>query len=122
MKLLQTLLCRLTGKTAAVKIIAADSPDLRLTTWRENEPLVAEWAQIVKLPIFRVMLQTLKNESPLHYGEEKPGADGKILRLGTIEGYQLALNNLESLATLAQQQKPLVATFEPPAATESDLE
>lgn len=95
-----------------VTVVRTDAADLTLEAWRANEQMVADFNRFGNQLVYRAMLQTLRNESPLHFFDEAPGPDAKIRRLGIIEGYQLALNNLEALGVLAQESKMPEATFE----------
>lgn len=86
--------------------------DVTLEEWRKNEQLVAEMAHIARQPVFQAMMQTLRTENPVNYVSTTAQPHDSIKHLGQIEGYQMALNNIEALGKLAKQQEPLVATFE----------
>jgi hypothetical protein len=95
-----------------VRLVRVDSPDLSLETWRASEQLVSEWGKVESQPIYRAFVQTMRNEAPVNTMAEAPTADEKIRRLGVIEGYQLALNNLEAFGKLSQRTEMPESTFE----------
>lgn len=109
---MKNLLAALFRRPQPIKLVPVNSLDLNMQAWRENEDLVKAWARLLRDPIVQSVIQTLRNESPLNYGVEMPTPDSKILRLGVIEGYQLALNNIEALANIAKKHQPIEATFE----------
>lgn len=102
------------AKVPRIVLVRVDSPALSLAQFREDENLVAEWRVWADRPIVQAMLQVMRNESPAHWLAEAKTADEKILLLGRIQGYEMAMNNLEALGALVQVQAPLTATFEKP--------
>lgn len=96
------------------RILVPTSHQLTISDWRADESLVKLWRAVEVLPTYQAMLQTMRNSSPLNYGELSPTPDSKIHRLGLIEGYQMALNNLEAFSKLVRANEPIESTFEKP--------
>lgn len=100
-------------KPARIKLVPSASHNIAMKDWRESETLVSQLSALSKTPLFEAMMQTLRNESPMHYVTPNAAPHDIIKHLGHIEGYQMALNNIEALASLVKQPEALTATFEP---------
>jgi len=88
---------------------------LTLEQWQANEQLVSEMAKISAQPIWRAMMQVMRNECPSGIKLEQVGTlitDRAALQAQT-EGYQMALSNLESMSALAVVPYVPEATFAP---------
>ena len=68
-------------------------------TWRKSEELVTKAGDLLRSDLGRSILDVLSYESP--HNLHLPGADlpARALHQARIEGYNLCLNNLESLGT-----------------------
>lgn len=97
-----------------IVLVRTDSRQLTLGMFRDDENLVSQWQFLAGQPVMQAMLQVMRNEAPAHWLHDLPTGDEKILQLGRIQGYEMALNNLEALASLVKPAAPLVATFENP--------
>ncbi len=92
------------------------STDLTLDEYRRSPELVNAALKVWNDPNFLLIWDVLKNESPVNQGFPVIGvqATDRVAHQSKIEGYHLALNNLEALKTLDEQSIPLEATFENP--------
>lgn len=91
------------------------STEIRLEQWQRSAELVAQARRIFALPEFRAMLDCLRTESPANYSLPLTGVtrEDRETHALHIEGYNLALNNLEAMARLNEKGPALEATFEP---------
>lgn len=97
-----------------VNIIQRESSKIRLHEFRSDKGLVGVAQKVHADPNFRLMLDVLKNESPAHWG--LPRLSGTEQRAGVqalVEGYQLALANLEAMAVFRKTVELDEPTFEP---------
>lgn len=97
------------------------STELRLSDWQASTELVVSAQKLKRDPAFRTMLDVLRNESPANFALPITGmtADDRIAHASRIEGYNLALNNIDAMAHLNNTREPLEATFEPEPITPS---
>ena len=97
-----------------VQLVASTGSDLTIKSWGEHLELVSEAHSLSQTPIFKAMMECLKNESPANYKMPK-GAQPTdlVVHLGEIDGYNMALNNLLALTIPPAESAPLTATFEP---------
>lgn len=96
-----------------VNVISREASKLRLQEWRQDAKLCGTAEAVFQNPNVRLMLDVLNNESPVNYVGGTPTPDEKILRLGVIQGYHLAINTLEAMAQFKQPDEQLTPTFEP---------
>lgn len=88
---------------------------LTLTQWQENEQLVTAMMDIARQPVWRAMMQVMRTECPAELKLPQVGTaitDRAALQAQT-EGYMMAINNLEAMSTVHEEQKEPLATFEP---------
>lgn len=96
---------------ARIKVIHSTS--VRLKDWRASRELVTYAQRLFATPEFQTLLGALRNEAPSNFGLAGGTHDDHIAHAYRGEGYNLALNNLESLATMEEGAVALEATFEP---------
>lgn len=88
---------------------------LTLTEWQKNEQLVTAMMLISSQPIWRAMMQVMRNECPAELKLPQVGTaitDRAALQAQT-EGYLMALNNLEAMSSVSASEEQPVATFGP---------
>lgn len=90
---------------------------LTLIEWQKNGQLVSAAMAVARLPIWRAMMEVMHNECPaFNFGfklEGTPITDRAALQLLT-EGYMMAINNLNTMASVPSEEKELpVADFAP---------
>lgn len=95
------------------KIKVIHSTSVRLNDWRSSKELTTYAARLFATPEFQTLLGVLRNEGPSNFGLSGGTHDDHIAHAYRGEGYNLALNNLESLASLEERSAPLEATFAP---------
>jgi hypothetical protein len=102
--------------TSAVTVQVVRSSDLTLEQWRKSEGLVSSLLALAKTPVFKTMMDVLRNESPVNLGLPKLGVQptDRIVHQAQVEGYHLCLNNIEAMATVGPQSTTVEATFEDP--------
>ena len=88
--------------------------ELRLKDWIADPTLVAQAGKLMNLNVAQAMLAVLRNESPANY-ELPIGAthDDRIAHACRIEGYNLAVNNLEAMNKSGTHHDFIESTFEP---------
>lgn len=111
---MKKLLLKLLGVKEQISVKQVEATELTLTQWRKDSALITEAKKLWANPAFRLMLQVMRNESPVNYGiAGQPDATARISRLGEITGYHGALNNLEAFVIPIEDTELLEATFEP---------
>ena len=89
---------------------------LTLEQWQRNDQLVTEMLKISNLPVWRAMLDVMRNECPaFNVGFDPKGTlmtDRASLQSQT-EGYMMAINNLEAMSNLQFEEKQIESTFTP---------
>jgi hypothetical protein len=99
-----------------IKIVPVLSSNVTLEMWQRSEELVAEAMRLAQDRAFKLMLDCLRNSSPVNYGLPDVGTnpmDRAALQAKT-EGYHMALNNIEAMSQLLQRQDRIEAVFENP--------
>lgn len=87
---------------------------MRLEDWRGSVDLITYAKQLFATAEFQTLMSVLRNESPSSYGLGLGAThDDQIAHSYKATGYNLCLNNLESLAKLSEASEPIEATFEP---------
>lgn len=94
-----------------IKVIHSTS--IRLAQWRSSLELTRYAAELFATPQFQTLLGVLRNECPANFGLSGGTHDDHIAHAYRGEGYNLALNNLEAMASLEEKRTPLEATFVP---------
>ncbi len=71
---------------------------LTLERWQGSDQLTAEMARIASEPIWRAFVQMMRNESPSELKLPQLGTprDDRAALQAQIEGYMMAMNNLEA--------------------------
>jgi len=89
------------------------SSDLTLEQWRKSESLISGLLTLSKTPIFKTMMDVLRNESPVNLGLPKLGVQptDRIVHQAQVEGYHLCLNNIEAMVTKGLESQHIEATF-----------
>jgi len=89
------------------------STSMRMDQWRTSPELVVYAQKLFESPQFQTLLDVLRNESPSSYGLPIGAThDDQIAHSYKATGYNLCLNNMETLSNLHKQQDILEATFE----------
>lgn len=97
-----------------IQVVSVQSTELRLDQWRSMPDLVLAAQRLRKDSTFRAIIDVLRTESPANYGLPLTGVspEDRCHHASKIEGYNLALNNLESLCHVNPHTEPIEATFE----------
>lgn len=95
-------------------LVTGTSVGLSLKQWQTDDELVKLAKELSASTIFLAMLDVLRTESPGGWVLLKGLSDSdRLVQLGRIEGYQMALNNIDALSNRIPVRVPLEATFEP---------
>ena len=95
-------------------IIPIESSNLTLAEWVKHPELILEAKNICAEPTFKLMLDTLKNESPANYKMPKGSQPTDLItHLGEIDGYNMAINNMLAMTVKHEQMTTLEASFAP---------
>lgn len=101
-------------KRQRITIVPVPSTAMRADQWTASPECVTTAQKLFATPEFRTILSILRNESPSCYGLPMGSShDDQIAHSYKAAGYNLCLNNLESLAVKHTTHAPLEATFEP---------
>lgn len=100
-------------RKAVIQLLPAT--ELRLKDWQASEMLVNDMNQLRLSPVFRTMLEVLRNESPVNLGLPITGVsiDDRISHACRIEGYQMCLNTIDAMGKFKVNGGQLEPTFEP---------
>ena len=91
------------------------SSRLRMHEWRATPDLIKSAQKFLSDPEFLTVIDVLRNESPINWISIRPMTiEDRAVTQARIEGYQLCLNNLESLGTYDKPKEELEPTFEQP--------
>lgn len=99
-----------------IRIVDVRSSNLTLDIWQRSQELVTEAMRLAQDRTFKLMMDCLRNSSPVNYGLPDIGTnpmDRAALQAKT-EGYHMALNNIEAMSQLLQRQDTIEAVFENP--------
>ena len=88
------------------------SSRLRAFEWRSEQSLVTQAREIFNNPQFQAMLDVVKNESPHNFAYGGVTLDERAVIQARIEGYQLCINNLESLGSFQKPKEEIEPTYE----------
>lgn len=96
-----------------VLTVHRDSTKLRLSEWQADENLTNSAGKVLVDPVFQMMVQVAKNESPslMALTIDCP-LETRALHQARIEGYNMALRNIDAMASHKPLPSELVATFE----------
>lgn len=98
--------------------ILRDANNLRLAEWRTKETLVEAARQLSVNKTYQLQIQVLQNEHPCHSVLALGvSPNDRLVMQSRIEGYEMALNNLEAFTKPLKRQDRLQATFEPETVT-----
>lgn len=99
-----------------IQITAVKSTKITLEQWRKDPSLVEQAKNLQASSAFRMMMDCLRSEHPCGIAFPAVGAQptDRMALQSKIEGYELALNRIEAMATPYKISKPLEATFESP--------
>lgn len=86
---------------------------LTLSEFRSDKNMAAMAEKVLGNQNFRLMIQVLYNSSPAWEVMTAARADERIVQQARIEGYTMALANLESMSKHEPMRQPLEATWEP---------
>lgn len=96
-----------------VRLVDINPLNLTLAEWVKHSELVHEANQLSKTPLFKTMIEVLKNECPANYVMPIGTQPTDLIRkLGETDGYNKAINNMIAMTVLTEAKQPLVATFE----------
>ena len=86
--------------------------EIRLADWRKDVALVGEARGMLNDPRFQKMLECLMNESPANYSLGMVDFATRAHWQSRIEGYNLALANLRSMAEFNREEIEPEETWE----------
>lgn len=101
-------------QSVELKVITRPSSDLRLSDWQASAKLVGSAQQVLSGDFARLMVCVLQNESPANWvmhGEAT--VDQRAMQQARVEGYIMALTNLQALTKFQEPKKDLEPSFEP---------
>src|SRR5258705_8747516 len=103
-----------------VRYVEREIARVTVDQWRSNKDLVKQAREAMAMPIVRQMVDACRNSHLGHFTGH-PGLEEKAYAWCRSEGYSIALNNLEALASFVEEKQDLIPTFEPPGLAEIDL-
>lgn len=88
---------------------------MRLIDWRTNKNLVGWMAKLIKTAEWQELVAMLEEEHVKNYGSGLVTNESTASqKLGRIEGYDMAMNNLIASGVLIEKKEPMPeATFDP---------
>jgi hypothetical protein len=97
---------------------------MRLAEFRKDKTLVERASRILDMGMMKSMIQVLEEDAPHNYETMAPGIPetDRVLYLGKIYGYNMALANLRALGILAEEFQMPEATFEDPTKEQREEE
>lgn len=96
-------------------LIRRISSRLRMSEWKSERDLVRAARKFLSDPEFLALVDVLRNESPINWITVRPMTiEDRAVTQARIEGYQLCINNLESLGMFEKPSEKLEPTFEQP--------
>lgn len=96
-------------------LVPRDTKDFTLSDWRKNAALVSSAMSLSTNKTFKLQVEILRNESPSHIVLQLGvSPNDRIVMQARIEGYELALNNLEAFSKPLKLADRLQSTFEAP--------
>jgi hypothetical protein len=101
-----------------LEIIRVESSRVRLHEFRSDKGLVGVAQKVLADSNVRLMLDVLRNESPANWGLPQTfTSEQRAAVQAMIQGYQMAINNLEAMAAFkkpVELEQPDFAPEEPP--------
>lgn len=105
----------------SIRIVEREVTTLRLHEWQADARLCGEARKVMDSPHVRLMVQVLHNSSPAFWFlPQDAGAEIRALHQARIEGYNLAIANLDALGEHKAAPTPLAETFGVKEEPESD--
>lgn len=96
-----------------IQLVGKPATKLRLDEFRSDPEMAKGADEILNNPMFQVMMQVCKNESPALMALTMDSSlDTRALHQARIEGFNMALRNFEAMAQHAALPEQLAATFE----------
>jgi hypothetical protein len=87
---------------------------MRVKEWRRRDELVGASKTLLQNEHFQRMLDVLKNEAPHNFSfAGNVDLATRAMYQARIEGWNKALDMLESLGTPYEEMEPLLETYEP---------
>ncbi len=118
---MKRLICKLFriqihNPTDVVPLATRESWKLTLDQWRQQEQMVLESRKLAQNLTYKAQMDVLRNSHPCHTLFTPIGVSptDRVVQQAKIEGYELCLNNLESMSKQLKSPKPLEATFSDP--------
>lgn len=101
--------------TRRIEVIQRDPCRLTVTEWRSDPVLVQQAQKILANPEFRQLLDVIERSSPARWELDVQAAhsESRIALQSIIQGYMLAITNLESLGHFQPKGELPEETFEP---------
>lgn len=96
-----------------VALIHREPFKLTLDEWRADEMMAGAAGKVLNDPTMRLMVQVLYNSSPAWEVLTLARPEDRVAQQCKIEGYTMALANLEALAKHQKMTMPVEATWEP---------
>lgn len=95
-----------------IQVIPRELVKLRLHEWQSDPGMCGAAGKVLTDPTALIMLQVLHNSSPAFWFlKEDCGLDSRALHQARIEGYNLAIANLEAMKEHRPSPVPLTETF-----------
>lgn len=97
-----------------IQTVLIDPLKLRLAQWQGDRNLTNSAGKVMAEGTVKLMLQVLGNESPALWSMDvNTSLESRALQQARIEGYNMALKNLEAMAVHVAFTEAIEATFEP---------
>jgi len=101
-------------KTSARVVLLSREPfKLTVSEWRADQNMSAIAQKVLTDQNFRLMIQVLYNSSPAWEVMINASTEQRAIQQARIEGYTMALANLEAMAVHEKIHVPVEATWEP---------
>lgn len=109
-------------KRPPVKFIVIHRDVCRLTIdqWKTNKEYVLLAQKTLAEPNVRLLLDVLRNSSPANEVLMERDLGVRAIKQAQIEGYMMALNNLESLGVFEQPRPEIESEFVDPGRDEQE--
>ena len=95
------------GTKSKLVVVKREATRFRLEDWKTNASLVSMARKCLDNNDFRIMLDVIRNENPLHNVTFDITIEDRAILHARCEGYMLALNNIESLGVYADKRVTL---------------
>lgn len=105
-------LFRIPAVEPRVRFILRTNLDITADVWRTDKELVSMAAKVLADGNVKLMLSTIQNSSPAWQVMPLGTVDERAIQQARIEGYTMAIANLESLGKYQPPSAQLESTYE----------